>query len=141
MFRFDSGDNSLALLKRLFLWYKTLMWKRRLPPSDSCDEVLIWSRGGKLSPTRAHTLVSSRCFQDVERVCRAAAAFCCFRFLHYPLQYCWASLVAQLVKNLPSAWETWVRSLGSKDFLEKGKPIHSCILACRVHGVTKSRID
>ena len=82
MFRFDSGDNSLALLKRLFLWYKTLMWKRRLPPSDSCDEVLIWSRSGKLSPTRAHTLVSSRCFQDVERVCRAAAAFCCFRFLH-----------------------------------------------------------
>ena len=50
----------------------------------------------------------------------------------YPLQYCWASLVAQLVKNLPSAWETWVRSLGSKDFLEKGKPTHSSILAWRI---------
>ena len=30
----------------------------------------------------------------------------------YPLQYSWASVVAQLVKNLPTMWETWVRSLG-----------------------------
>ena len=30
----------------------------------------------------------------------------------YPLQYPWAFLVAQLVKNLPAMWETWVRSLG-----------------------------
>ena len=30
----------------------------------------------------------------------------------YPLQYSWASLVAQLVKNLPTMWETWVQSLG-----------------------------
>ena len=39
----------------------------------------------------------------------------------YPLQYCWASLVVQLVKNLPAMWETWVRSLGWEDLLEKGK--------------------
>ena len=32
----------------------------------------------------------------------------------YPLQYSWASLVVQLVKNLPAMWETWVRSLGWK---------------------------
>ena len=32
----------------------------------------------------------------------------------YPFQYCWASLVAQLVKNLPATWETWVWSLGRK---------------------------
>ena len=30
----------------------------------------------------------------------------------YPLQYSWASLVAQQVKNLPAMWETWVRYLG-----------------------------
>ena len=30
----------------------------------------------------------------------------------YPLQYSWASLVAQMVKNLPAMQETWVRSLG-----------------------------
>ena len=39
----------------------------------------------------------------------------------YPLQYSWASLVAQLVKNLSAMRETWVRSLGWEDPLEKGK--------------------
>ena len=49
----------------------------------------------------------------------------------YPLQYSWASLVAQLVKNLPAMWETWVRSLGEEDPLEKGKVTRSSILAWR----------
>ena len=39
--------------------------------------------------------------------------------IRYPLQYSWASLVAQLVKNLPAVWETWVQSLGWEDPLEK----------------------
>ena len=39
----------------------------------------------------------------------------------YPLQYSWASLVAQLVKNLPVMWETWVRSLGWEDSPGEGK--------------------
>ena len=61
----------------------------------------------------------------------------------YPLQYSWASLVAQLVKNPPAMWETWVQSLGWEDPLEKGKATHFGILASRipwtsVHGVTKS---
>jgi len=46
----------------------------------------------------------------------------------YPLQHSWASLVAQLVKNLPAMWETWVQSLGWEDSQEKGKVIHSSIL-------------
>ena len=50
----------------------------------------------------------------------------------YPLQYSWASLVAQLVKNPPAMQETWVRSLGWEDPLEKGKAIHSSILAWRI---------
>ena len=37
----------------------------------------------------------------------------------YPLQYSWASLVAQLVKNLPAMWETWVQSLGWEDSLDQ----------------------
>ena len=54
-----------------------------------------------------------------------------------------ASLVAQLVRNVPVMWETWVRPLGWEDPLEKGKATHSSILAWRipwyiVHGVTKS---
>ena len=50
----------------------------------------------------------------------------------YPLQYSWASLVAQLVKNLPVMWETWVWSLGWEDPLEKGTATHSSILAWRI---------
>jgi len=61
----------------------------------------------------------------------------------YPLQYSWASLVAQLVKNPLAMWETWVQSLVWKDPLEKGKATHSSILAWRipwttVHGIAES---
>ena len=52
----------------------------------------------------------------------------------YPLQYSWASLVAQLVKNPPAMRETWVLSLGWEDSLEKGKTTHCSILACRIPG-------
>ena len=50
----------------------------------------------------------------------------------YPLQYCRASLGAQLVKNLPAMQEPWVRSLGWEDLLEKGRSTHSSILAWRI---------
>ena len=52
--------------------------------------------------------------------------------ISYPLQYSWAFLVAQLVKNLPAVRETWVQSLGWEDPLEKGKATHSSILAWRI---------
>ena len=52
----------------------------------------------------------------------------------YPLQYSWASLVAQLVKNPPALRETWARSLGWEDPLEKGKATHSSVLAWRIPG-------
>ena len=48
----------------------------------------------------------------------------------YPL-YFKASLVAQMVKNLPAMWETWVRSLGWEKSLEKGMATHPSILAWR----------
>ena len=50
----------------------------------------------------------------------------------YPLQYPWASLVAQLVKNLPAVWETWVQSPVWEDPLEKGRATHSSILVWRI---------
>ena len=60
----------------------------------------------------------------------------------YPLQYSWASLVAQLLKNPPALWETLVQSLGWEDPLENRKTTHSNILAWRipwtVHEITKS---
>ena len=43
-----------------------------------------------------------------------------------------ASLVAQMVKNLPAMWETWVRSLGREDPLERGMATNSSILAWRI---------
>ena len=49
--------------------------------------------------------------------------------IDYPLQYSWASLVAQLVKNLPAIQENWLQYLGWEDPLEKGKAIHSSVLA------------
>ena len=58
----------------------------------------------------------------------------------YPLQYSWASLVAQLVKNLPAIPETWVRSLGWEDPLDEGTAAHSSTpensMNRVVHGVT-----
>ena len=61
----------------------------------------------------------------------------------------WASLVAQMVKNLPAVQEIWVQSLGWEDPLQNGMATHCSILAWRipwteepgwatVHGVTKS---
>ena len=67
----------------------------------------------------------------------------------YPLQYSWASLVTQMVKNPSAMRETWVQSLGWEDPLEEGMATYSSILTWRilmdrgawwatVHGVTKS---
>ena len=53
----------------------------------------------------------------------------------YLLQNCWTSLLAQLVKNLPTMWETWVQFLGWEDPLGKGKATHSSILAWRIDGM------
>ena len=68
----------------------------------------------------------------------------------YPLQYSWASLVAQTVENPPAMQENWVQSLGWQDPLEEGIATHSSVLAGRipmdrgawwatVHGVTKGQ--
>ena len=62
-----------------------------------------------------------------------------------PCSHSRASLVAQLVKNLPVVRETWIQSFGWEDPLEKGKATHSSILACRnamnciIRGVSKRR--
>jgi len=50
-------------------------------------------------------------------------------FLYFTME---ASLVAQMVKNLPAMQETWVQSLDWKDLLEEGMATHSRILAWRI---------
>ena len=52
----------------------------------------------------------------------------------YPLQYSWASLMAQLVKNLPAMRETQVQHMGWEDPLERGMATRSRILAWRIPG-------
>ena len=52
----------------------------------------------------------------------------------YSLQYSLASLMTQLIKNLPAMWETWVQSLGWEDPLRKGTDTHSSSLAWRIPG-------
>ena len=49
-----------------------------------------------------------------------------------PLQYSWASLVTQLVKNLPAIQETWIQTLDQEDPLEKRMATNSSILAWRI---------
>ena len=51
--------------------------------------------------------------------------------IDYPRQCSWASLVAQMVKNLPAMRETWVQSLGWEDPLEEGMATHSSIIVWR----------
>ena len=58
----------------------------------------------------------------------------------YPLQYSWASLVAQVVKSLPTMWETWVWPLDWEDPLEKGKATYSSILAWRIPFMGSQRV-
>ena len=53
----------------------------------------------------------------------------------HPLQYSWASLVAQLVKDPPAMQETWVRSFGWEDPLEKRKATHSSFWPREFHGL------
>ena len=59
---------------------------------------------------------------------------CALHILTYIIEciYLPVSLIAQLVKNSPAMWESWVRSLGWEDLLEKGKATHSSILAWRI---------
>ena len=52
----------------------------------------------------------------------------------YPFQYCWASLVAQLVKNLPEMQETWVQSLGWEDPWRKERLPTPVFLPRESHG-------
>ena len=55
-----------------------------------------------------------------------------FHILKGISKLCWASLIAQLVKNPPAMQETLIQFLGWEDAQEKGKATHSSILAWRI---------
>ena len=54
------------------------------------------------------------------------------------VSYLWASLVAEMVKNLPAMQETWVQVLGQEDHLEKRMATHSSIPAWKIPWTEKS---
>ena len=65
-------------------------------------------------------------------MCVCEWVYMCINVYVWAYRIAWASLIAQLVKNLPAMRETWVGSLGWEDPLEKGKATHSSILAWRI---------
>ena len=95
------------------------------------------------------TLVSGPCKEAQPSLIIQGCNFSLSLFFLFELRFSWASLVAQLVKNLPAVQETQVRSLGWEDPMEKEMATHSSILAWKnlmdrgawwaaVHGVAKS---
>ena len=67
-------------------------------------------------------------------------------FLYFPFSFeiiadlLLTDLVAQLVKNPPAIQETWVRSLGWEDTMEKGKATHSSILTWTIQSMELQRV-
>ena len=88
-----------------------------------------WSRS--LSPVQCHEPLSivlqTLCLSDLIP----------WIYLSLPLYTVGASLVVQRLKRLPAMWETWVRSLGWEDPLEKEMATHSNTLAWRIPGTGK----
>ena len=71
-------------------------------------------------------LAHYRVLRRVPVLSRRSSLVICFV---HSISSVWASLVAQMVKNLPTTWETWVPSLGWEDSLEKGMATQCCLLA------------
>ena len=90
------------------------------------SSVLAWRIPGMGEPGGLPSLGSHRVGHDRSNLAAAGAAAAAAGLIHR------ASLVAQLVKNQPALWETWVRSLYWEDSLKKGKATHSSILTWRM---------
>ena len=104
---------------RFDFWVRKIPWRRdRLPTPVFLG--FSGGSGGKESACNAGDLNS------IPGLGRSPA-----ERIGYPLQYSWASLVAQVVKNPPAMQEAWVQSLGWEDPLEEGMATHF-ILAWRI---------
>ena len=107
---------------------------------------VAWARPSRGSPDMRSPQTSLRAWGTVQRDQRTkygSKSPEMRKSFHPVLNSLRASLVAQLVNNLPARQETPGRFLGWEDLLEKGKATHSSILAWRipwtVHGVAKSQ--
>ena len=126
-----------ALTFVLFQWSRAVVWSHcrhvwQLPPSDWAR----WrtrSQGAKDMRTRFWVTGTSglRAQQILNPILLVYPPGGSLKQQPFTWGHVWdrASFVAQLVKNLPAIQETWIRSLGWEDSLEKGKATHSSILA------------
>ena len=144
--RLVSPDLSPPLSPALCPWRLTLLWVALTGLSHSLVSDCIW-------PNLSWEIKAWR----RERVRRLFTQFPIFQVTwglvgssfrghsFFPMGLYMQPEVAQLVKNMPAMWETWVQSLGWEDPLEKQMATHSSILAwripwtCIVHGVTRSQ--
>ena len=111
-------------------------------PMDCSPKLLCpWNSPGKNTGVGCHSLLQGFCDSSVgkESACNAGdpssipeSGRSPGEGIGYSLQYSWASLLTQLVKNPRAMQETWVRSLGWEDRLEKGKATPSSTLAWRI---------
>ena len=85
-----------------------------------------------ISPTQGLNPGLSHCRQTLYRLSHQRSPSNEKERLKFPVSHQWGSMVAQLVKNPPTMWETWVPSLDWEDPLEKWKATHSSILAWRI---------
>ena len=97
-----------------------------------------WRGGGR--HTNIYLLLPEKCFSgQLLQFSQNSLGFSTVRLISQETSFFWAnksnwSPVAQMVKNLPVVWKTWVWSLGWEDPLEKGMATYSSILAWRIHG-------
>ena len=132
-------------LLRLFplMWprhrYQRAAYTQRRRQHQSWAPEVVWQKKKK-KKGKEFVITSSGGFPDStigkESTCNArdpsstpGSVRCTGEGIGYPLQYSWVSLVAQLVKHPPAMQETWVWFLHWENPLEKGKAIHSSILA------------
>ena len=118
-------------LKSVFLKNLSLISKQFVGWKSNCPKVRVISPAPIL-----HAFLCSLADQDIPHCPLSfiqSSLSCLFiLFLLSTSHFCRASLVAQLVKNLPAMQETWLWSLGQEDPLEKGMATHSSILAWRI---------
>ena len=95
-----------------------------------CTPFPVWNQSIVSCPVA--TVATWPAYRFLRRQVRCSCIPIFWRIYHSSLLSTQVSLVAQLVKNPPSMWETWVRSLGWEDPLEKGKATHSSVLAWRI---------
>ena len=105
--------------------------QKKIEITNEFDVFIILNISSQISPTLFNKGKRLRIFFILKLLTSEVVELITFRFSLYKA-YHGASVVAQMVKNLPAMQETWVQSLGQEDPLEKGMATHSDIHAWRV---------